>query len=59
MWKDTGAAMLRPDLEFAGIEYETEEDFADFHSLRHTYGTMLTKAGIHLKLYRRLCDTVT
>ncbi|MHC4297613.1 MAG: tyrosine-type recombinase/integrase [Planctomycetota bacterium] len=31
------------------IEYETEEGFADFHSLRHTCGTMLTMAGVHPK----------
>ncbi len=29
MWKDAGAEMLRPDLELAGVEYKTEEGFAD------------------------------
>lgn len=46
MWKDAGAAMLKVDLELAGIEYETEEGIADFHSLRHTFCNMLRKAGI-------------
>jgi len=54
MWKNAGARMLRPDLELAGIEYETEEGFADFHSLRHTCGTMLTKAGVHPKIVQEI-----
>ena len=54
MWKDAGAEMLRPDLELAGIEYETEDGFADFHNLRHTCGTMLTKAGVHPKIVQEI-----
>jgi len=46
MWKDSGAAMLKQDLELAGIEYETEEGVADFHSLRHTFGTLLAQSGV-------------
>ena len=46
MWKDSGAAMLKPDLELAGIEYETEDGVADFHSLRHTFGTLLARSGV-------------
>lgn len=51
---DAGAEMLRPDLELAGIEYETEEGFADLHSLRHTCGNMLTAAGVHPKTVQEI-----
>jgi hypothetical protein len=47
MWKDAGAAMLRPDLELAGFEYETEKGVADFHALRRTCDTLLNSAGVH------------
>ena len=40
MWKDAEAKMLRQDLELAGIDYETDEGVVDFHSLRHTFGTL-------------------
>ncbi len=33
-------------LAAAGIEFETEAGRADFHALRHTFGTMLSKAGV-------------
>ncbi len=54
LWKDAGAAMLKPDLKLADIEYKTEEGFADFHSLRHTCGTMLTAAGVHPKTVQEI-----
>ncbi|MFH1738097.1 MAG: site-specific integrase [bacterium] len=40
---------LRPDLRRAGIPYETDRGYADFHALRHTYITRLIKAGINPK----------
>ncbi len=46
MWKDAGAAMLKQDLKLAGIEYKTDEGVADFHSLRHTFGTQLARNGV-------------
>ena len=46
MWKDSGAAMLRPDLELAGIEYKNDDGVADFHGLRHTFGTLLAQSGV-------------
>jgi len=46
LWKDAGADMLKADLEVAGIEYETDEGVADFHSLRHTFGTLLAQSGV-------------
>ncbi|MHC4539736.1 MAG: tyrosine-type recombinase/integrase [Planctomycetota bacterium] len=54
MWKNAGAETLRPDLELAGIEYETEEGFADFHSLRHACSTMLDEAGVRSKMVQEI-----
>jgi integrase len=47
-------AMLRHDLAAAGIEYETEMGFADFHSLRITFVTTLARANVPLALAQRL-----
>ena len=44
IWQIGGSAMLREDLKLAGIEYETYEGFADFHSLRHTLWYMAGKS---------------
>ena len=42
--------MLRVDLEAAGIPYRDDGGLvADFHSLRHTAGSLLLDAGVHLK----------
>jgi integrase len=38
--------MLKLDLVAAGIEYQTEEGVADFHALRHTFGTLLARSGV-------------
>ena len=38
--------MLRQDLELAGIDYETDEGVVDFHSLRHTFGTLLAQSSV-------------
>jgi len=46
MWKNAGAAMLRQDLELAEIEYQNEDGVTDFHSLRHTFGTLLAQSGV-------------
>jgi hypothetical protein len=38
---------FRVDLESAGIPYiDAKGEYADFHSLRKTFGTMLTLAGV-------------
>jgi integrase len=43
--------MLRADLEAAGIEYQDAVGrFADFHSLRHTAGTLLASSRVHPKV---------
>lgn len=49
MWQRGGAKMLRKDLNLAGIEYETDDGIVDFHSLRHTFGTLLANADVHPK----------
>ncbi len=51
---DKTAKMLRIDLKAAGIEYQTDAGFADFHALRHTFGTMLAKAGVTPQISQRL-----
>jgi integrase len=48
------ADMLKPDLKDAGIEYQTDAGFADFHSLRHTFGTALAQAGVTPQVSQRL-----
>ena len=49
-----GIYMLKKDLTEAGIEYITDEVRADFHSLRHTYGTLLAKSGVLPQLAQKL-----
>ncbi len=45
-----GAAMLKQDLEAAGIAYEDEAGrVADFHSLRHSFITNVVKSGATVK----------
>ena len=43
--------MLRADLKAAGIPYRDESDrVVDFHSLRHTTGSLLAAAGVNPKV---------
>jgi len=52
---DKTAKMFRADLEAAGIAYVDESGrYADFHSLRHTTGTLLAAAGVHPKVAQSL-----
>jgi len=57
------AEMLRIDLEAAGIPYETEGPdgplFADFHSLRHSYLTLLGRGGVDLRTAQELAGHST
>lgn len=49
------AAMIRHDLKRAGITYKDGLGrAADFHALRHTFGTLLCRAGIPLATAQRL-----
>jgi integrase len=53
-----GAEMLRIDLEVAGIPYAVEgpngPEYADFHSLRHSYLTLGGRSGIDLRTLQEL-----
>ena len=43
--------MIKADLADAGIDYQDEAGrFADFHSLRHTTGSLLAASGAHPKV---------
>ena len=46
--------MIRADLRAAGIEPENDKGILDFHSLRHTFGTLLAASGIHPKTAQSL-----
>jgi len=47
--------MFKADLEAAGIAYVDDAGrFADFHSLRHSFGTLLAAAGVHPKTAQTL-----
>jgi excisionase family DNA binding protein len=54
----TGAEMLRIDLEAAGIPYVVEgpdgPEYADFHSLRHSFLTLGGRSGIDLRTLQEL-----
>jgi hypothetical protein len=47
-------AALQADEAAAGIEYENEEGFADFHALRHSYITALAKSNAPVKIVQSL-----
>jgi integrase len=40
-------------LKLAGIPYQTDDGFADFHSLRKSINTRLRKKGVLLRLRQR------
>jgi len=53
--KNKAAAMLRKDLEKAGIEHQDQSgQYADFHALRHSFITSVGKAGATVKEHQRL-----
>ena len=48
---DKTALLIQADLQAAGIGYVDESGrYADFHSLRHTTGTLLAASGVHPKV---------
>ena len=49
----------RRDFERAGIVLETEDGHADLHALRHTFGTLLAKAGVPPAKLQRLMRHTT
>ena len=55
MWEDKGAAMLRVDLEAAGIPAVDEYGCkGDFHALRHTFASLLNQAHVPLATAQKL-----
>jgi len=58
-----GAEMLRIDLDAAGIAYATEgpngPEYADFHSLRHSFLTLGGRSGIDLRTLQELAGHST
>ncbi len=55
MWAGKGGAMLAKDLKAAGIAKMDEAGgIIDFHSLRHTFGTLLAASGVHPKVAQDL-----
>ena len=57
-WADNAADMLRIDLDTAGVPYIVEGPagplYADFHSLRHSFISLLDKSGASLKVAMQL-----
>ncbi len=65
-WSANGAAMLRRDLEAAGIPYVApgpsgEPLYCDFHSLRKSFISLLARSGVRPKECQRLArhSTIT
>ena len=49
------ANMLKPDLKAAGIPYQDDAGrYCDFHSLRHTPGSLLAASGVHPKIAQEI-----
>ena len=49
-----GYMMIRTDLEAAGIAYEVDGLYADFHSLRHSTASLLIQTGANPKVIQSL-----
>ncbi len=54
MHKDSGSEQLLPDLELGIIDVVTDEGKIDFHSLRHTFGTMAAPAGVGVEKLQKM-----
>ena len=54
-WSERAAAMLRRDLQAAGIPYKDDRGRQfDFHALRHQFISNLASAGVHPKVAQQL-----
>lgn len=54
-WQEKASVMLKRDLEAADVPYQDKAGrFLDFHSLRHTFGTNLARAGVTPKVAQEL-----
>ena len=51
---DRLASVLAMDLRAAGMEYKNLFGFADFHALRHSFGTLGAKAGVNMRTLQEL-----
>ena len=49
-----GYMMIKLDLAAAGIPYEVDGKFADFHSLRHSTASLLIQTGANPKVVQSL-----
>ena len=62
-WIEKAAKMLRIDLEAAKVPYVTEgpngREFADFHSLRHSYVSLVVASGATVKVAQSLARHAT
>ena len=55
MWQEKGAEMLRVDLLAAGIPFaDAQGRVADFHSLRHTFGTHMGQNGVPMAVAKKM-----
>jgi integrase len=62
IWPDSGAQMIRCDLEAAGIPHRDRQGrVLDFHCLRHTFLTHMANSGLHPKVAQLLArhSTIT
>ena len=48
------ARMFRADLDSAKVKIESDTGLIDFHSLRHTFGSLLAASGCHPKTAQQL-----
>jgi integrase len=53
-WKDVAADMIRHDLAAAGIPYEEDGRFFDFHAVRGQFISLLAANGVHPKVAQTL-----
>lgn len=53
-WKDRGGALMQAVCPAAGVEYENERGFADFHAYRVTFCGDLARAGVHPNVAKHL-----
>lgn len=53
-WITKAAMMMRGDLKAAGIAYKTEEGYADFHALRHSFISIAANSGAKPKIVQDL-----
>jgi integrase len=62
-WKDDAAEMIRGDLASVGVSYTVNGPdgplYADFHSLRHSYLTLLGRGGVDLRTAQELAGHST